>query len=70
MATFQQMHVSIAKNRDNVTTKKVWLPDKQTDTRTLDKVIPICNYASQAKQKVTKWETNIKLEDLAQSNEV
>ena len=37
-----------------VTTKKVWLPDRRTDRQTgatLDKVIPMCRYASQATQK-------------------
>ena len=37
-----------------VTTKKVWLPDRQTHThrQTPDKVIPMCRYASQATQKL------------------
>ena len=40
-----------------VTTKKVWLPkcdywtDRGTDRQMPDKVIPMCRYASQAKQK-------------------
>ena len=33
-----------------VTAKKVWLPDRRTDRQTLDKVIPMSCYASQATQ--------------------
>ena len=39
-----------------VTTKKVWLPDRQTP----DKVIPVCRYASQATQKWPYWPQNLK----------
>ena len=35
--------------QESVTTKKVWLLDRQTP----DKVIPLCRYALQATQKVS-----------------
>ena len=38
-----------------VTTKKMWLPDRQTDKQTPDKVILMCRYASQGTQKNPIW---------------
>ena len=50
VAAFQGMHVSPAKQLC-VTTKKVWLPDRQTHTQTPDKVISMCRYASRRHKK-------------------
>ena len=48
VAALRGIHVSTAKHSYATTTKKVWLPDRQTP----DKVIPMCRYASQATQKL------------------
>ena len=61
MAAFWGMYVKPAKHSSVWLTfkKKVWLPERQThrrmDRQTLDKVIPMCCYASQATQKGSVW---------------
>ena len=61
MAALRGMHVSPAKH-SYARLPKVWLPDRQRDgqrqtdghRQTPDKVIPLCRYASQAKQQATQ----------------
>ena len=60
-------NIAMCDYQESVTTKKVWLPDRQTDRQTPDKVIPLCRYASQATQQCMCRLRNIAMCDYQES---
>ena len=70
MAASQGMDVLPGKHSNTVNTKKVWLPDRQTDPRRSDPYVPlsfagntqnqdVCNYIVPTKKTLYhKWEYN------------